>query len=101
LPKLAPESTPQHDFKRRLLSELQPIVLHAAVVIVLELSLLIIGVLTWLLEKLFPKQEAYFDWLERVDLALVFILLILFGTYTMARVTLILWREVLKEWYQK
>jgi len=64
----------------------------------LEASLLLIGLLAWLLEHLFPKQEVYFSWIEKVDIWTALALLSMFGVYTLLRVGIRLVRGLLDEW---
>jgi hypothetical protein len=54
-----------HNFWQEVWREAEPIVAHAMVVLLLETSLLLIGLLAWLLEHLFPKQETYFTWMRK------------------------------------
>ena len=73
-------------FWRKIWKEAEPIIAHAVIIVVLEVSLLLIGLSTLALEHLFPKQEAYFSTLERVDIWVALALLCMFGLYTVARV---------------
>jgi hypothetical protein len=50
------------------------------------------------LERLFPKQEAYFSWIEKVDIWISLALLAMFGLYTLFRVGIRLVRGLLDEW---
>jgi hypothetical protein len=68
---------------RKIWQEAEPIVIHAAIVLLLEFSLLLIGLVTLGLEYIFPKQEIYFSILEMVDIWLALILLCMFGLYTL------------------
>lgn len=86
------------DFWQGVWREAEPITTHAVVVLLLETSLLLIGLLAWLLERLFPKQEAYFSWIEKVDIWTVLALLAMFGVYTLLRVGIRLVRGLLNEW---
>ena len=78
--------------------EAEPIIAHAVVVLLLDMSLLLIGLLVWLLERLFPKQEAYFSWIEKVDIWTALALLAMFGLYTLSRVGIRLVRGLFDEW---
>lgn len=55
-------------FWRKIWKEAEPIIAHAVIIVVLEISLLLIGLGTLALEHLFPKQESYFSTLEKVDI---------------------------------
>ena len=81
--------------------EAEPIIAHAVVVLLLDMSLLLIGLLVWLLERLFPKQEAYFSWIEKVDIWTALVLLAMFGLYTLFRVGIRLVRGLFDEWYSQ
>jgi hypothetical protein len=87
-----------HNFWQEVWREAEPIVAHAIVVLLLETSLLLIGLLAWLLEHLFPKQEIYFSWIEKVDIWTALALLSMFGVYTLLRVGIRLVRGLLDEW---
>jgi len=87
-----------HKFWQEVWREAEPIVAHAIVVLLLETSLLLIGLLAWLLEHLFPKQEVYFSWIEKVDIWTALALLSMFGVYTLLRVGIRLVRGLLDEW---
>ena len=87
-----------HNFWQEVWREAEPIVAHAIVVLLLETSLLLIGLLAWLLEHLFPKQEVYFSWIEKVDIWTALALLSMFGVYTLLRVGIRLVRGLLDEW---
>jgi hypothetical protein len=87
-----------HNFWQEVWQEAEPIVAHAIVVLLLETSLLLIGLLAWLLEHLFPKQEVYFSWIEKVDIWTALALLSMFGVYTLLRVGIRLVRGLLDEW---
>ena len=86
------------NFWQEVWRESEPIVAHAIVVLLLETSLLLIGLLAWLLEHLFPKQEMYFSWIEKVDIWTALALLSMFGVYTLLRVGIRLIRGLLDEW---
>jgi hypothetical protein len=87
-----------HNFWQEVWQEAEPIVAHAIGVLLLETSLLLIGLLAWLLEHLFPKQEVYFSWIEKVDIWTALALLSMFGVYTLLRVGIRLVRGLLDEW---
>lgn len=76
------------DFWRRIWKEAEPIIAHAVIILVLELSLLLIGLGTLALEHLFPKQESYFSTLEKVDIWMSLAVLCMFGVYTVVRVSI-------------
>jgi len=86
-----------HNFWQEVWREAEPIVAHAIVILLLETSLLLIGLLAWLLEHLFPKQEVYFSWIEKVDIWTALALLSMFGVYTLLRVGIRLIRGLLDE----
>jgi hypothetical protein len=85
------------DFWQKVRHEAEPIVTHAIVVFILEGCLLLIGLMTLLLEFIFPKQESYFLIIEQVDIWLALALLCLFGFYTLIRIGIRLTRAVMKE----
>jgi hypothetical protein len=76
-----------HNFWQEVWQEAEPIVAHAIVVLLLETSLLLIGLLAWLLEHLFPKQEVYFSWIEKVDIWTALALLSMFGVTVQDKIT--------------
>ena len=87
-----------HGFWQMIWQEAEPIIAHAAIVLVLESSFLIIGLITWCLERLFPTQETFFSRLEKADIWLALALLWMFGFYTFLRVGIRLvkgiWEEI-------
>jgi len=86
-----------HGFWKTLLNEVEPIIKHAAVVLLLEISLLLCGLIILLLEHLFPERKDLFQEMEAVDLWLVLALLCLFGVYTLIVVGIRLFRGLWKE----
>jgi len=62
--------------------ELGPIAVHIVVVLTIEASLLIIGLLTRELDSLLPRQHSYWELVERLDAWTALSLLSLFGAYT-------------------
>lgn len=84
-------------FRRRIWREIEPIVNHAVAVLLLEISLLLLGLVTLALEHIFPKQEFYFSIIEKVDIWLALALLCLFGLYTLIIVSIRLFRAVRRE----
>ena len=87
----------EKSFGHRMWQETEPIVNHAIVVLLLDVSLLLLGLVTLALEYIFPKQEFYFSIIEKVDIWLALSLLCLFGLYTLIIVSVRLFRGVLKE----
>lgn len=85
------------DFWRKIWKEAEPIIAHAVIIVVLEISLLLIGLGTLALEHLFPKQESYFSTLEKVDIWMSLALLCMFGLYTIVRVSIRLFGGVQDE----
>jgi hypothetical protein len=84
-------------FWRKIWKEAEPIIAHAVIILILEGSLLLIGLGTLALEHLFPKQEAYFSALEKVDIWMSLALLCMFGLYTIVRVSVRLFGGVRDE----
>lgn len=84
-------------FWRKIWKEAEPIIAHAVIIVVLEISLLLIGLGTLALEHLFPKQESYFSTLEKVDIWMSLALLCMFGLYTIVRVSIRLFGGVQDE----
>ena len=89
------------NFRIKVWSEIEPIAIHAVVVIVLELSLLIIGLITLGLEKVFPKQVYYFSIIEIIDIWLALVLLCLFGLYTFISISLRLYKGIAVQYKEK
>jgi branched-subunit amino acid transport protein AzlD len=78
--------------------EAGPIVRHAIVVLIIEGSLVLIGLGTKLLEYLFPEQKQYLQLIEILDVWLALALLSLFGIYTLLQVGMRLGRSLRSEW---
>lgn len=87
----------EQGFWRKVWHEVQPIISHAVIILVLETSLLLIGLATLGLEHLFPKQEPYFSTLEKVDIWVALTLLCMFGVYTVILVGVRLFKGVRDE----
>jgi hypothetical protein len=87
----------RHQFWQKLWQEAEPLVVHIVIVLLLEISLVLIGVLALALEHIFPKQEYYFSIFEKVDIWLSLGLLCLFGLYTLIRIAIRLTKGVLEE----
>ena len=84
-------------FWRKVWQEAEPIIAHAVIIILLETSLLIIGLLTLGLEGLFPEQEEYFSLLKKVDIWVALALLCMFGFYTVIRAGIRLIKGIAEE----
>jgi hypothetical protein len=88
-------------FRQKLWQEIEHILVHIVVVLLIEISLVLIGLLALALEHIFPKQEVYFSIIEKVDIWLSLALLCLFGLYTLIRIGIRLVRGVLEEAREK
>jgi hypothetical protein len=84
-------------FRQRVWQEAEPIIVHAIIVLLLEASLLLVGLLTLGLEYIFPTHESYFSVIEKVDIWLALSLLCMFGLYTLIRVGIRLGKGVIEE----
>jgi hypothetical protein len=78
--------------------EIEPIVNHASTVLVLELSLLLIGLIAWILGRIFPDQKEWIAYIEKIDIWVALALLCLFSAYTIIRVVIRLLRGIRDEW---
>jgi hypothetical protein len=87
----------RHEFWQKVWQEAEPIVVHIVIVLLLEISLVLIGLVALALEHIFPKQESYFSIFEKVDIWLSLALLCLFGFYTLIRIAIRLTKGVLEE----
>ena len=83
--------------RQKLWSEAEPIINHALIVILLELSLLVIGLLTHYMKMLMPEQVEVFSEVEKLDSWTSLVLLSLFASYTILLVFARLMRSVLGE----
>jgi uncharacterized protein involved in cysteine biosynthesis len=83
--------------KEQLSRELGPIAMHMLVVLLIESSLLVIGLATKWLEHVLPEQSDHLIWVERLDALTAFILLALFASYTITLVAIRLWVSLAKE----
>ena len=86
-----------HGFWQRVGREAEPIMAHAIVVLLLEFSLLIIGVMAWILSLLFPKEDYYFSLFAKIDLWTGLAVLCMFGAYTVIRIGIRLLRGIKDE----
>lgn len=79
-------------FWQQLRTELRPVATHAVIVVFLQGSLLTIGLMTRLLESLFPDRKPFFEYIELVDIWTSLALLCMFAAYTLIIVARTLWR---------
>jgi Uncharacterised protein family (UPF0175) len=79
-------------------SEVEPIVRHAFVLMVMEVALLFVGLIALLLDKLLPAQRVNVRLIEVTDVWLVWVLLCFFGVYTLLQVGVRLGRSLRREW---
>jgi uncharacterized membrane protein len=77
--------------------ELRPLAVHATVVMFLQGSLLGIGLMTRLLENLFPQRRPHFEQMEVLDIWTSLALLSMFATYTVLVVATRLLRGLVAE----
>ena len=84
--------------KLSLWAEISPIAVHALVVLVIEASLLAIGLATKYLEHVLPEQKEHLEVAETIDAWTALALVAMFATYTVARVGIrlgySLWKEL-------
>lgn len=76
----------RRSFPERFWQEAEPLVIHIGVVLLLEISLLLIGLAALGLEKLFPNHGESFNLIEQIDIWLALALLCLFGLFTLIRI---------------
>lgn len=79
--------------------EAAPILRHAGVVLILELSLLVFGVIAHGLVMLSPQHSSSYARIETVDILVAYIVLCMFGLYTIALVGIRLFSALRVEWY--
>lgn len=85
------------DLGSSLKHEFGPIAMHALVFLLVECSLLVVGLATKGLEYALPKQSVYLSWVEKLDALTAFVLLALFASYTVALVAIRLCMSLAKE----
>lgn len=83
--------------RERLAEEVGPIARHVLVVLLLEASLLVIGLATQWLERVLPGQKEHLALVEKLDAWTALTLLGLFASYTVSLVGIRLWRSLSKE----
>ena len=81
--------------------EAEPIAVHAFIVVLLETTLLLIGLLTRLLTLALPKQENHLALIEMIDCWIALALISMFGAYTLVQVGIRLARALENEWTRK
>ena len=86
-----------HGFWWRVGQEAEPIMAHAIIVLLLEFSLLIIGVMVWILRQLFPTEDSYFSLFVKIDLWTALTVLCMFALYTLIRIGIRLCKGVKDE----
>ncbi|MCG8407583.1 MAG: hypothetical protein MI923_20490 [Phycisphaerales bacterium] len=87
-------------FLTRLLNEAEPIIFHAATVLMIELSLLVLGLMTSLLEKLFPAYKKYFEIMKLIDIWAAMFFLCMFALFTLFLVGLRLFKSLREEGFE-
>jgi hypothetical protein len=85
----------------KLWSEAEPIAIHALTVIVLEASLLLVGLCTRFLEFVLPSQEEHLFLVEWIDTVCALALVCMFGLYTLVQVGIRLFRALSSELSRK
>lgn len=91
----APESP---SFFRRVFTNIEPIVEHAIAVVVLETSVLIVGLVALLLKRWLVDQERFVAILEQVDIVFAIIFLGLFGAHATFTVSIRSFKALKDEW---
>lgn len=81
--------------------ECRPILTHAAIVLVLEGCLVLMGLMARGLEHLFPERSELIEWFHTVDIWFAFALLVMFGVYTILQVAIGMFRGIQASWRQK
>jgi hypothetical protein len=89
---------PEPEAPNILWDEVRPIASHVAVVLLLETSLLLIGLATRWLTIILPNQEEHLKSIMQIDAWTAMILLCEFATYTLLLVGIRLWRSLSREW---
>lgn len=89
----------QDSFWQRIRRETEPIVTHVILVLVLEVSLIVIGLIALGLEPLFSHETFVLNWIKKVDIWGMLILLCLLTLYTVILVGIRLFRGVKEEYY--
>jgi hypothetical protein len=79
---------------KKLWGEVGPLVNHALAVLILQVSLLLIGLVTRLLELLFPQQEDSIHFIGKIDVWTSLIALSLFASYTVILVAIRLTQSI-------
>lgn len=82
----------RRSFFQRIRREVEPIVNHAIVVILLEATLLLIGLLALKLEEMFPNRHDDFYYIQTADVWICLALLSEFGLYTLVLVAIRLFK---------
>jgi uncharacterized membrane protein YqjE len=80
-----------------LKDEAAPILRHAAILCILVGMFVVVGLLLFLLEVMFPKFKSTFEFLELVDVAFLTGLFCIFALYTSVIVVGRLWRSAKHE----
>src|SRR5713226_3510051 len=87
-------------FLSKLGTELAPLVRHAAVVVFLDCTLLLVGYLLHVAEGFDPKHEKLLSRIQEADLLFVYIVTILFGLYSIVSVLTILISAALLQYHE-
>ena len=90
-----------NSFWKKIWHEAEPIIAHVTIVLLLEISLLLIGLLLLCLQRLFPDQKGDFMWIKKIDIWVALALLSIFGIYTIIRVSIRLFKGIVEEYRGK
>jgi len=75
-------------FGVRIWHELEPLLVHAVVTLVLEMLVILVGGVAKVLEAMFPDKHSYLDLVEKVDIWVALVVLCMFAAYTVVEVAL-------------
>ncbi|HET6883664.1 MAG TPA: hypothetical protein VFI31_26155 [Pirellulales bacterium] len=88
-------------FFRRVFTNIEPIVEHAIAVVVLESSVLVVGLVALLLKRWLASQERFVDILEQVDIVFAIVFLCIFGAHATIGVSIRSFQSLRDEWNRK
>jgi hypothetical protein len=90
--------TAPRSFWSRVANEIEPVLSHAIVALVLETVVLLLGLGALALRYISPGHLSFVELIETIDIGVAIILASMFGLYTLILVAIRLIRSVMEEW---
>lgn len=94
---MRPHTHNKSSFLQKFWNEAEPLVIHIAIVLLVEFALLLVGLAALSLETLLPHLSWYFILIEYIDISVALVLLCVYGLYTLLRIIIMLTVNIVEE----